>query len=181
MGGPSAVNRESRLWGGAVVALAAFVAVMLLVGNLGPPRPEVDPLSVDEVLAGGSPADRYGSQELHVVGWYAELDSDCTGDDGGADASVAWLQRECPLRVLLPVQPSTDVTQEELLADGLRLAAPLGNKFPSRAAPSGPNLRGGQLVFVGRFDDEAADACVPERIERCRNTFVVTDYDEQVR
>lgn len=163
------------------MALAAFVAVMLLVGNLGAPRPEVDPLSVDEVLAGGSPADRYGTEELHVVGWYAELDGDCNGDDGGADPSVAWLQRDCPLRVLLPAQPSTDVTQEELLADGLRLAAPLGNKFPSRAEPAGPNLRGGQLVFVGHFDDETADACVPERTERCRNTLVVTDYDEQVR
>ena len=175
------MSREARLWTGAVVALAAFVALMLVVGNLGAPRPEVDPYSVDEVLAAGSPADRFGSEELHVVGWYAELDADCVGDDGGADDSVAWLQRECPLRVLLPAQPSPDVTQEELLADGVLLAAPLGNAFPSRAEPGGPNLRGSQLVFLGHFDDDAADACVPERVDRCRNTLVVSDYDEQVR
>ncbi|MDQ2673293.1 MAG: hypothetical protein M3Y40_01420 [Chloroflexota bacterium] len=175
------MTREARLWTGAVVVLAAFVALMLVFGNLGAPRPEVDPLTVDEVLSDGSPADRFGDDELHVIGWYAELDADCVGDDGGASAAVAWLQRECPLRVLLPAQPSTAVTQEQLLADGVLLAAPLGNAFPSRAEPGGPNLRGGQLVFVGRFAHPAAADCVPERLERCRNTLVVTDYDEQIR
>ncbi|HEX7196155.1 MAG TPA: hypothetical protein VF364_04890, partial [Candidatus Limnocylindria bacterium] len=124
---------------------------------------------------------RWGSEELHVSGWYAELDADCIGDDGGADGSVAWLQRDCPLRVLMPAQPSDDVTQEELLSDGLRLAAPEGRAFPSRAEPTGPNLRGQQLVFVGHFDDEAAGSCVPDRVTQCRSTFVVTDYDELVR
>ena len=175
------VTREARLWIGAVVGLGAFTALMLLLGNLGAPRPDADPYTVEEVLAGGSPADRFGGEELYVVGWYAELDSDCSGDDGGADPSVAWLQRECPLRILLPEQPAPEVSQDELLSDGLLLAAPLGNSFPSRAEPGGPNLRGGQLVFVGHFADEAAGGCVPERVDRCRNTFVVSDYDEQVR
>jgi hypothetical protein len=175
------MTREARLWVGALLGLGAFTALMLVIGNLGAPRPDVDPYTVREVLSGGSPADRFGDEELHVVGFYAELDGDCTGDDGGADASVAWLQRECPLRVLMPRQPSVDVTQEQLLADGLLLAAPLGKPFPSRAEPGGPNLRGGQLVFVGHFADEAAGACVPERLDRCRNTLVVTDYDEQIR
>ena len=175
------MSREGRLWVGALATLGLFVALILVVGNIGAPRPEVDPLTVEEVLADGPPAERWGNDEIHVVGWYAELDADCVGDDGGADPEVAWLQRECPLRILMPSQPSPEVSQEELLADGLLLAAPLGNVFPSRAEPAGPNLRGGQLVFVGHFDDEAADACVPDRVERCRNTFVVTDYDEQVR
>jgi hypothetical protein len=83
--------------------------------------------------------------------------------------------------VLLPVQPDDDVTQEELLRDGLRLAAPQGNAFPSRAGPAGPNLRGQQLVFVGHFADSAAASCVPERVEGCMATFVVSDYDELVR
>jgi hypothetical protein len=176
------VRREARLAVAAVVALAGVVAFMLLIGNLGTTRPDVDPLRVDEVLGGGAaPADRYRDAELHVVGWYAELAGDCVGDDGGADASVAWLQRGCPLRVLLPAQPDADVTQAALERDGLRLAAPQGRAFPSRAEPGGPNLRIGQLVFVGHFDDPAAARCVPERAERCRNTFVATDYDELVR
>ena len=103
------------------------------------------------------------------------------GDTGGADPSVAWLQRDCPLRVLMPSQPSANVTQDELLRDGLRLAAPLGSAFPARAQPGGPNLRGQQLVFVGHFDDPTADECVPERLERCRTTLVVSDYDELIR
>jgi hypothetical protein len=94
---------------------------------------------------------------------------------------VAWLQRDCPLRVLLPSQPSVDVSQDELLRDGIRLTAPLGNVFPSRARPGGPNLRGQPLVFEGHFADAMASSCIPEREERCRNTFVVTDYDELVR
>lgn len=149
---------------------------MIVIGSLGGTRADVDPLTVEEALAGD-----WGPDELHVTGWYAELDADCIGDDGGADASVAWLQRDCPLRVLMPGQPSDDVTQEELIRDGLWLAAPLGNRFPSRAEPGGPNLRGQQLVFVGHFEDSAAESCVPERVERCRGTFVVTDYDELVR
>jgi len=172
------VTREGR-WGVlAVVALGAFVAALLFFGSLGAPRPEVDPLTVAEALSG---ADEWGASELHVAGWYAELDADCEGDTGGADASVAWLQRDCPLRVLLPSQPAAGVTQEELMRDGLRLAAPLGNAFPSRAQPGGPNLRGQQLVFVGHFADPAVASCVPERTDRCRNTLVVNDYDELIR
>jgi hypothetical protein len=175
------LSREVRIGVLAVATLGAFVFFMLVVGSLGGTRPEVDPLTVDEVLAGGRPSDRWGSAELHVAGWYAELDADCAGDTGGADASVAWLQRDCPLRVLLPAQPSADVTQEELVRDGLRLAAPQGRAFPSRAEPEGANLRGQQLVFVGHFGDPAAASCLPERIERCENTLVVIDYDERVR
>lgn len=175
------MSSEARRWGAALAALVVFVVVMLVVGNLGAPRPEVDPYTVEELLAQGEPANRFGDEELHIVGWYAELEADCEGDDGGADPSVAWLQRDCPLRVLMPSQPAPDVTQAELLASGIRLAAPLGNVFPSRAEPSGPNLRGQQLVFVGAFDHENVASCVPDRREQCRNTFVVTDYDEQVR
>jgi hypothetical protein len=175
------MSREARIGAAIVAALGAFVFFMLVIGSMGGTRPEVDPRTVDEALAGGDPAGRWGSDELHVTGWFAELDADCVGDDGGADESVAWLQRDCPLRVLLPEQPAEDVTQEELLRAGLRLAAPLGNRFPSRATPTGPNLRAQQLVFVGHFDDPVAASCVPERLERCRATFVVTDYDELVR
>ncbi|HEY6609259.1 MAG TPA: hypothetical protein VI277_08700 [Candidatus Limnocylindria bacterium] len=181
MDGPAHVTRELRLGVLGLVALGAFVAFMIVVGSIGGARPDVDPLSVDEALAGGAPADRWGDEELHVSGWYAELRGDCVGDDGGADAAVSWLQRECPLRVLLPAQPAEDVSQADLLRDGVLLAAPQGRAFPSRAEPGGPNLRGGQLVFVGHFDDPVAEACVPERAERCRNTLVVSDYDELVR
>ena len=170
------MTRELRIGLALLVALGAFTAVLIVVGSLGEPRAEVDPLTVEEARAG-----EWGSDELHVAGWYAELDGDCVGDTGGADPEVAWLQRDCPLRVLMPAQPAEDVTQEELLRDGLRLAAPLGNAFPSRADPGGPNLRGQQLVFVGHFSDATAEDCVPERVERCRNTLVVNDYDELVR
>ena len=175
------MTREVRIGLALVAALGLFVFFLLVAGSGGGTRPEVDPRSVEEALAGGEPVRRWGSEELHVVGWYAELDADCEGDVGGADSDVAWLQADCPLRILLPEQPDPEVTQEELLRDGLRLAAPQGRPFPSRAEPSGPNLRGQPLVFVGHFDDPAAEGCVPERQERCRETLVVDDYDELVR
>ena len=176
------MTREVRIGLAVVAALGAFVFFLLVVGNPREPRPEVVPLTVEEVLGGsGPPAERYGDAELRIVGWYAELDADCSGDTGGPDNSVAWLQRDCPLRVLLPEQPAADVTQDELERDGLRLAAPVGAPFPSRAEPGGANLRFQRLVFEGHFADAAADSCVPERVERCRNTFVVSDYDEYVR
>lgn len=175
------MNREVRIGVIAVAALGAFVFFLLVVGSAGAPRPEVDPLTVEEAMAGGDPVAAWGNEELHVTGWYAELDGDCEGDDGGADPSVSWLQRDCPLRVLLPDQPAPDVGQEELLRNGLRLAAPQGRAFPSRAEGGGANLRGQQLVFVGHFADDAAASCVPERADQCRMTLVVSDYDELVR
>jgi hypothetical protein len=175
------VTREVRIGIAVLVALGAFVFALLVFGSGGGPRPEVDALTVEEVLGSGPPADRWGSDELHVAGWYAELHADCEGDTGGADPAVAWLQRDCPLRVLMPEQPAPNVTQAELERDGLRLAAPIGGPFPARAEATGPNLRLQQLVFVGHFADEAATSCVPERVERCRNTFVVSDYDGFVR
>ena len=162
--------------------LGALVFGLLVIGNLGEVRPELERTPVTDVVAADeAPAERYGRAELRLVGWYAELDADCDGDDGGGDTAVAWLQRDCPLRVLLPEQPSEGVTQAELERRGVRLGAPLGNVFPSRAQPDGPNLKLEPLVFVGRFDDPTAASCVPERLERCRNTFVVTDYDGLVR
>lgn len=164
-----------------VAALGAFVFFMLVVGSLGGARPELRRVAVGEVLEEPSPADRYGDEELQIVGWYAALDADCVGDDGGSDASIAWLQADCPLHVLLTDQPGADVTQAELERAGLRMAAPIGQPFPSRAEPGGANLRLQQLVFFGHFDDAAAGECVPERVERCQNTFVVDDYDGYVR
>jgi hypothetical protein len=174
------MSRDQRLAVLALVALGAFVFGLLVLGSIGQPRPELDQIQVAEVLATRTPAERYGNGEIRIVGWYAELSGDCRGDSGGADASVAWLQRDCPLRVLLPEQPSEQVTQAELQR-GLRLAAPLGRPFPSRAQPGGPNLRLQQLVFVGHFNDVASARCVPERADRCRNTFVVSDYVGLVR
>lgn len=175
------MNRETRVGVALVVGLGLFVILMLVVGSLGDVRPELTEYPVGAILADQNPADRHGSRELRVVGWYAALDGDCIGDDGGVDASVAWLQRTCPLRVLLREQPAEDVTQAELERDGLRLAAPNGRPFPSRATPGGPNLRGQQLIFSGHFEDAAAQSCVPDRLTRCRNTFVVTTYDGLLR
>jgi hypothetical protein len=175
------VNREARIGLVVVAVLGAFVFFMLVVGSLGGVRPELQRIPVEEVVSGPAPADRYGDRELYIEGWYAELAGDCRGSDGGADQSIAWLQRDCPLRVLLPYQPAETVGQAELEANGLRLNAPTGEPFPSRAQPGGPNLRLGQLVFVGHFDNSAAAACIPDLVDRCRNVFVVRDYDPLVR
>lgn len=172
---------ERRIWTAGIIGLAGFVVILLILGNPGELRPELRRFSVEEVLSGPAPAERFGSEEVRVVGWYAELEGDCEGDTGGVDAAVAWLQAECRLRVLLPYQPDSDVTQAELERDGLRLAAPTGKPFPPRAEPGGANLQLEQLVYVGHFDDAAATGCLPERRERCRSTLVVSDYDGLVR
>jgi hypothetical protein len=175
------LNRETRIGVALVAALGAFVFLMLVVGSLGGIRPELTEYPVGEILAQQDPATRHGTAELRIVGWYAELAGACVGDDGGVDASVAWLQRDCPLRVLLSQQPSEDLTQAELERDGLRLAAPDGRPFPSRAEPGGANLGLQQLIFTGHFDDPAAASCIPDRVARCTNTFVVSTYDGLLR
>jgi hypothetical protein len=180
--GPArAVNRSTRIGVGLVALLGAFVFVLLTVGSLGEPQPDVARINVQEVLGGAvAPADRYGSEELRIYGWYAELAADCV-EDPTAPASSGWLARSCPLRVLLPYQPAETVTQEELELNGLRLAAPNGQPFPARAEPGGPNLRLEQLVYVGHFDDPLALMCPTARLDICRNTFVVSDYTGLLR
>lgn len=164
-----------------MAGLGALIFSIMVLGSIGAVNPELEQIPVATVISGGFPAVRYGHAEVHIVGWYAELDGDCVGDTGGADASAAWLQRDCPLRVLLPAQPSETVTQAQLEQKGLRLEARTGGPFPPRAGPSGPNLQLQQLVFIGHFEDPAAANCVPDRVDRCRNTFVVSDYAGLIR
>lgn len=175
------MNRETRIGVALVAGLGLFVYFMLTVGSLGGVRPELTEYPVGEILAEQQPAVEHGTAQLRIVGWYAELAADCAGDSGGVDVTVAWLQRDCPLRVLLPELPGEDVTQADLESNGLRLAAPNGQPFPPRAVPRGPNLQGQQLIFTGHFDDTAAQGCVPDRLTRCRNTFVVSTYDGLLR
>jgi hypothetical protein len=165
----------------ALALLGAFVFAMLLIGSIGEPRPELERLTVLEVKSGPSPVDRFGRAELRIVGWFAELDADCVEQDPPAAMAVPWMERDCPLRVLMPDQPSDSVTQAELLSSGIVLAAPNGRPFPSRARPGGPNLRLEQLVFVGHFDDPAAADCAAALRAHCRSLFVVSDYDGLVR
>lgn len=175
------MNREWRIGLAVVAALGAFVFAMLLIGSIGEPREELQALTVPQALREGNPADRFGSQELRIVGWYAELDADCTEHDMPPALTVPWLELTCPLRALAATQPPETVTQAQLESGTLRLSAPTGQPFPSRAEPGGPNLRLQELVFVGHFDDPAAAQCAPALHERCRNTFVVSDYDGLVR
>lgn len=166
---------------GLLALLGAFIFFLLTVGSLGGRRPELDHVALSEVLRGAVPAERFGSSEVRIAGWYAELDADCTETVSDATPAMAWLEETCPLRVLMPYQPAESITQRELEEGGLRLASETGAAFPSRARPEGPNLRLQQLVFVGHFNDAGAAACVPGRRERCRNTFVVSDYDGLIR
>ena len=99
------MNRETRIGVALVAGLGVFVFLMLVVGSLGGVRPELTEYPVGEMLAHPDRAVRYAGAELRIVGWYAELAGDCVGDDGGADASVAWLQRECPLAFVMTEIP----------------------------------------------------------------------------
>ncbi len=175
------MTRHVRIGIGLPVLLGAFTFFLLTVGSLGQPRPDLTRIGVDDVLAGAPPAERFGRDEVRISGWYAELDADCREATPDAAGLAAWLERTCPLRVLMPYQPAETVTQAELEETGLRLTAETGAAFPSRARPEGPNLRLQQLVFVGRFAHPAAAACSPPRVAVCRNTLVVTDYDGLIR
>jgi hypothetical protein len=173
--------REWRLGVAAVAGLGLLVFGLLVIGSIGEPREELQYLTVPQALREGSPADHYGRAELRISGFYAELAADCTEDDASTALTVPWLEQTCPLRVLSANQPPETVTQAELEQGTVRLSAPNGSPFPSRAEPTGPNLRLEQLVFVGHFDDPAAAQCAPWLRQRCRDTFVVSDYEGLVR
>ena len=156
------VSRRERLaWLAIPLILFGMVVVFVTFGSLGERRAELERIAVSEVLAVADPVAAYGSSELQLVGWYANLADDCVAaPDEPADAS--WLERTCPLHLLLAEQPAAGATQAALEAIGLRLAAPTGEPFPPRARPDGWHLLLEQLVVTGHFEG---------------NTFVVTDTD----
>lgn len=174
------MTRGTRIGLLLVALLGGFIFFLLTVGSLGEPQPDVARVSVADVLEGGQLAARYSDAEMRISGWYAELDGDCVGERP-SPSEAGWLAATCPLRVLMPYQPAEDVTQAELETIGMRLAAPTNAVFPARARPEGPNLRLQQLVFVGHFADPLAAQCPAEVAQRCRDTFVVSDYDGLLR
>jgi hypothetical protein len=167
---------ERLAWLAVPLVMVGIVALLMVVGGLGERRGAPGQLDVADVLAVDDPAETYGSAELEIVGWYANLDGDCLphADDPPAPN---WLGRTCPLHLLLAEQPAVGATQAALEAIGLRLASPRGEPFPPRPQPAGWHLMLEALVVTGHFDDPAAIDCAPERVGDCRNTFVVSDSE----
>jgi hypothetical protein len=167
---------ERRYWLAIPIILVATLVVFLTVGSLGERRSELSRLEVADVLAQPDPVATLGGTEVEIVGWYANLDEDCE-PPADEPAATTWLERTCPLRLLLAEQPAEGAPQAGLEAIGLRLAAPTGEPFPPRSEPGGWSLMLEPLIVTGHFDDPAAFDCQPERQARCRATFVVTGVD----
>lgn len=170
------------MWTGAVVGVGLLIAGLLVLGGAGGLRPDLQQVPVADVLTSpGGPAARFGSREIRITGWFAQVTAGCRGDTGGADPSVRWLQAECPVRVLLPAQPDPGVSQAELVRNGLRLAAPTGKPFPPPTSAGAGTAGLEPLVFTGHFGDSAVASCTPDRRERCRDTFVVSGYEGLIK
>jgi len=153
----------------------------------------------DESLVTGGTIARLRSADVPVVVVFGGASDNETGIAAEAKAALAELDvddwrtlaaasadpeadlsglREALRQVIQKARPTAVVIGT--VDDGLRLAAPNGQPFPPRAIPGGANLQGQQLIFTGHFTDPAADRCVPDRLERCRETFVVSTYDGQL-
>ena len=167
---------ERAAWLAIPVVLVGVLVVFLGVGSLGAPRPELEQIDVAEVLAAADPIATYGSDDIQVVGWYANLDADCA-PPADEPLDVGWLERACPLRLLLAEQPASGASQVALEAIGLRLAAPTGEPFPPRPRPEGWFLMMEPLVVTGHFAEPNAETCRPELASRCRSTFIVSEVD----
>jgi hypothetical protein len=171
-----AAGRERLAWLAVPAVLLGLLLLFLTVGRTGPPRAELDQIAVADVLAVEDPAAHFGSEELQVVGWYANLDADCV-PPADTPPATTWLDQPCPLNLLLNEQPAPGASQAALEGIGLRLAAPTGEPFPPRPRPAGWNVMLEEMVATGHFDDAAAEDCPSDRIDRCRATFVVTATD----
>jgi len=176
-------TRERWLWTGVVVGMGLLIFLLIVFGLIYGPKTTVPELQVSEVLdSPNGPAARFGTQDLMIVGWYTQVSGTaCKGDTGGSDPDTGWLQAQCPVRVLVPQQPTTKPSQAALLRDGLLLAAPNGSAFPPPTAVGSGTAGLEELVFHGHFNDSAAAACIPDRQERCQNTFVVSDYSGLIK
>jgi hypothetical protein len=175
MSGPDR-RKERAAWLAVPLILVGALIVLIGLGSLGAPRPEYLRIDVAEALAEADPAARWGSAEIELVGWYANLDGDCRAP-ATEPADASWLERTCPLRLLLAEQPAEGAAQSAVEAIGLRLAAPTGEPFPPRPRPGGWHLMLEPLIVTGHFNDPEAGACAAAERERCRATFVVTGVD----
>jgi hypothetical protein len=167
---------ERAAWIAIPLILVGVLAIFLVFGSLGGPRPEYSRIDVGEILALADPTATYGSEEIEIVGWYANLDADCEAPPDEVPIA-GWMARTCPLRLLLAEQPAAAASQDALEAIGLRLAAPTGEPFPPRPEPGGWHLMLEPLIVTGHFDDPEAAACPAPEIARCRATFVVSAVD----
>ena len=172
----SVLRTERAAWIAIPFVLVGILVVLLGVGSLGPQRSELEQIGVAEVLAASDPVASFGRSDIRVVGWYANLEADCVA---AADEPTAptWLERSCPLRLLLAEQPAIGASQSALETIGLRLAAPTGEPFPPRPRPEGWHLMMEPLVVTGHFDDPAAGRCRTALAARCQTTFVVAEVD----
>ena len=167
---------ERAAWIAIPLLLVGVLAIFLVFGSLGGPRPEYSRIDVAEVVALDDPAATYGSEEIEIVGWYANLDAACEAPPDETPIA-GWMARTCPLRLLLAEQPASAAPQDALEAIGLRLASPTGEPFPPRPEPGGWHLMLEPLIVTGHFDDPEAAACPASEIARCRATFVVSEVD----
>ena len=86
----TAAGRERLLWTAVVVGVGLLVFALMVVSSFLPTRPDLQRVSVQDVLTSGTaPAERFGDHELRVVGWFVTLDQGCQGDTGGADTGQA--------------------------------------------------------------------------------------------
>jgi hypothetical protein len=167
---------ERAAWLAIPIVLMGVLVLFLGVGSLGAPRPELQQIDVAEVLDAADPLATYGSDDIRVVGWYANLDADCA-PPAGEPADPTWLERGCPLRLLLAEQPASGASQAALEAIGLRLAAPTGEPFPPRPRPEGWFLMMEPLVVTGHFAEPDIATCRPAVEARCRSTLIVIKVD----
>lgn len=174
-------TRERWLWTAIVVGVGLLIFGLMVFGGSGGVRPDLTQVSVSDVLESNRlPADRFGSAEMNITGWFVQITAACSGDTAGSAAS-GWLQATCPVRVLLPEQPTGTLSQADLLRTGLRLAAPNGQPFPPQVTAGAGTAGLEELVFTGHFEDRAATDCAPARATLCRNTFVVSGYTGLIR
>ncbi len=86
---------ERAAWLAIPLVLVGVLVLFLGVGSLGPPRPELERIDVADVLAATDPIATYGTGDIRVVGWYANLDADCA-PSADEPADPTWLERSCP-------------------------------------------------------------------------------------
>jgi hypothetical protein len=167
---------ERAAWLAIPLVLVGVLVLFLGVGSLGPPRPELERIDVADILAATDPIATYGTEDIQVVGWYANLDADCA-PSADEPADPTWLERSCPVRLLLVEQPAIGASQAALEDIGLPLAAPTGEPFPPRPRPEGWFLMMEPLVVTGHFAQPEAETCRPALESRCRAALIVSEVD----
>ena len=170
-------TRERWIWTAIVVGTGLLIFGLMVFGGFGGVRPDLQQVSVEDVLTSTQlPAERFGSNEIRITGWFAQITAGCSGDTGGADAAVSWLQATARCASCSRRDQAASPARASSCAMACAWRPPTASHFRRRRRQDRGRPASSSSSSPATSTIRPQGRCVPARVTQCRNTFVVSEY-----